>query len=337
MKVKRIVFMMIAAALVLAGLGTAQAQDKKTIAEIVVESSKAATPEFTTLLAAVSAADESVLTALSDPMSTLTVFAPTDAAFAAAKEALGEEAFAALLADKEALTSVLLFHVLGTAVMSKDVVAGLEGTDTLQVPSLQGQTIDITKDGNAILINGAALNLKMVDIEASNGVIHVIDAVILPESRTIAEIVVAAASAETDAQFKTLLAAVQAADPGVLDALSNREASLTVFAPTDAAFEALVAALGEDAFNKILADQAQLSNILLYHVVPNAASSFAVAALLGENKEVEVDTALEGSKAKIMVAEDGSLMINNAKIVMTNIDAANGVIHVIDAVLVPGN
>jgi uncharacterized surface protein with fasciclin (FAS1) repeats len=319
-----------------------------TIADIVVASAGAETPEFATLLAAVQAADPAVLEALSNPDASLTVFAPTDAAFAA----LGEETISAVLADQPLLTSILLFHVLDGAVMSADVVAGLEASNNLlQVPSLQGQYIDISADDmGAVQVNGANLNLEMVDIAASNGVIHVIDAVILPETRNIAEIVTEMAGMEMP-EFSTLLAAVGAADPAVLETLANPEAELTVFAPTDAAF----AALGEETISAVLADQPMLTSILLYHVAPAIVYSNDLAAELapmegdmeatpeaemmpawlvskGEGT-LEVATA-QGGTATISLREDG-VYINDAKIVTTNVDAANGVIHVIDAVILP--
>ncbi|MFQ3536115.1 MAG: fasciclin domain-containing protein [Aggregatilineales bacterium] len=333
---KHLVAFALIAVIALGGFfGTANAQmDSKTIAEIVVEAASGATPEFTSLLAAVQAADEAVLKALSDPEAELTVFAPTDAAFAALREEIGPEAFDNL--DQATITQVLLFHVVPGVVKSADVVAALEESGGMfTARTLQGQFIDIEQAEAGITINGANLKLDMVDIEASNGVIHIIDAVILPETRTLAEIVVAAAGAEEGAQFTTLLAAVQAADEAVLKALSDPEAKLTVFAPTDAAFAALREALGEEAFNGILADTPALTNILLYHVVEGIVGSDDVAKLLADNNgEVQV-TMLNGKSATVKLM-DGAIMIDNAKIVMTDIDAANGIIHVIDAVIVPG-
>lgn len=309
------------------------AQDEPgTIADIVVASSTAETPEFTVLLTAVQAADPAVLEALSNPEAELTVFAPTDAAFAALQEALGEEAFGAVVADPELLTSILLFHVVEGAVMSADVVAALEENEgAISVPSLNGQYIDIavTEEGG-VTVDGANLNLEMVDIEASNGVIHVIDAVILPESRTIAEIVVASTEAETP-EFTTLLAAVSAADPAVLELLSDPEAELTVFAPTDAAF----AAVGAETLTAVLADQALLTAVLQYHVFPGVARSGDVVELLGDMMEPVEITMADGNIATISVSEEGGVMINEANVVVTDIDAANGVIHVIDAVILP--
>ena len=320
------------------------AQDQ-TIADIVVASAGAETPEFATLLAAVSAADPAVLEALSNPEAELTVFAPTDAAFAALAEALGEEAFAGVLADTEALTGILTFHVVSGKVMSADVVGLLEASKegmeegamgSVSVQSLNGQFIDIAESDMGITVNGANLNLEMVDIEASNGVIHVIDAVILPESRTIAEIVVESAGAETP-EFATLLAALSAADPAVLELLSDPEAELTVFAPTDAAF----AAVGEETLGAVLADQALLTSILQYHVMVGKIYSTDVATVVEENMEavmgdgVELPTALEGVSVVLTANEAGELFLNDSQIVVTDIDAANGVIHVIDAVLLP--
>ncbi|MBZ0304977.1 MAG: fasciclin domain-containing protein [Anaerolineae bacterium] len=324
--------LMVLALLVAVTPGFAQ-DDPGTIADIVVASASADTPEFTTLLTAVQAADPAVLEALSSPDSELTVFAPTDAAFAALTEALGAEAVAAVLADPAMLTDILLFHVVEGKVLSADVVAALEENEgAFSVPSLQGQYIDLaaTEEGG-VTVNGANLNLEMVDIEASNGVIHVIDAVILPETRTIAEIATEMAASEESPEFTSLLAAVSAADPAVVELLSDPEAELTVFAPTDAAF----AALGEDTLNTVLADQALLTAILQYHVFPGVARSGDVVELLGDMMEPIEITMADGSVATISVDEEGNVKINDATIVLTDVDAANGVIHVIDAVILP--
>lgn len=308
------------------------AQDElPTIADLVVASAEAETPEFTTLLAAVGLADPAVLEALANPEAELTVFAPTDAAFAALAEALGEEAFAAVLEDTEFLTEILLYHVVDGVVMSGDVVARLEENDgSFAGPTLNGQSITVAgnvEDG--ITLDSANLVLEMIDIEASNGVVHVIDAVLLPETKTIAELVVAATEAEAP-EFTTLLAAVAAADPAVLELLSDPEAELTVFAPTDAAF----AALGEETINAVLADTELLTAILQYHVIAGVVYSADVVALLEENMGTfEVEMA-NGAVATVSQTEDG-IFINEAQIVLVDIDAGNGVIHVIDAVILP--
>ncbi len=323
---------------------TPEASMLPTIAEIVVASASGDAPEFTTLLAAVSAADPSVLETLSNPEleSKLTVFAPTDAAFAALQEALGEEAFGEILADTEMLTSILLYHVVGEPIMAAELVAGLEALGgALSVPTLNGQYIDaeLTEEGG-VTIDGA--NVVTTDIEASNGVIHVIDAVIVPESRTIAEIVTEMAAAEETPEFTTLLAAVAAADPAVLELLSDPEADVTVFAPTDAAFEAV----GADTLATVLADQALLTSILQYHVVAGPVHPYVIlndmdmmGAVMSEDG-LAVDTALEGQQivVKAAMGDEGlTLTVNGANVVITDVDAANGVIHVIDAVLLPAS
>ncbi len=342
---RKLVLLLVAVVMSLVVVVPAFAQDAKpTIAEIVVQSASAEKPEFATLLAAVQAADPAVLEALSNPDAELTVFAPTDAAFAA----IPADTLNAVLADQELLTSILLFHVVPGAVMSSDVVGLLDAADgeTVTVKTAQGQHIDITKDEMGdILVNGAKLNLEMVDIEASNGVIHVIDSVIMPETKTIAEIVVEAAGMTDAPQFSTLLTAVQAADPAVLETLSNPDAVLTVFAPTDAAFAAVPA----DTLAAVLADQKMLTDILLYHVhvseamgeeaaMPVAFADVAAALTATDASPdgITVPTALAGKDLTISLDEDGNPVINGTvKIVAHDIDAANGIIHVIDAVLLP--
>jgi transforming growth factor-beta-induced protein len=329
-----------------------------TIADIVVASASGETPEFATLLAAVGAADPAVLEALSNPEAQLTVFAPTDAAFAA----LGEETIATVLADQALLTDILLYHVVDGVYTSEDVVGALSMMGEMQeswslmsagatLETLNGQSIDIamTEEGG-ITIDSANLVLEMVDIQASNGVIHVIDAVLLPETRTIAEIATEFSMAETP-EFSTLLTAVVAADPSVLELLSDPESELTVFAPTDAAFAALSEALGAETFAGIVADPAALTPILTYHVLPGIVSSTdlgeALTMEMMEGEEMpawlaeKTDTGLVLNTANgatltfTLDMENGLLLNDTVKIVMTDVDASNGVIHVIDAVLVP--
>lgn len=153
-------------------LTAAELGDAGTIADIVVASAGGDEPQFTLLLAAVAAADPSILEALSNPEAELTVFAPTDEAFLAAIEALGVTA-EELLGNTELLNSVLTYHVVSGAVYSSDLSSGA-------VPTLNGATVDVVVDGAGVTVNGA--NVIIADIEAANGVIHVIDAVLLPPS-----------------------------------------------------------------------------------------------------------------------------------------------------------
>ena len=315
------------------------------IADVVVSAASADQAEFTTLLAAVSAADPAILEALADPAAELTVFAPTDAAFAALAEALGEEAFGAILSEEGTprLNEILLYHVVPGVVASADVVAALEaaapddmGHASIPVATLSGQALDVSgAHGDAgldldagIQIDSANLLLDMVDIEASNGIIHVIDAVLVPELNTIADIVVAAATAD-EAQFATLLAAVQAADPAALALLADPAADITVFAPVDAAFAAV------EGLDDIIADTALLTAVLQYHVTLGSVYSFQLGGLVDDTGMAQLPMA-NGSMAQLSVSEMG-VMIDGANVVLelADIEASNGVIHVIDAVIVP--
>jgi len=256
---------------------------------------------FTTLVKAVQEAG--LVEALSGE-GPFTVFAPTDEAFAKLPEGTVE----ALLDDIPTLTNILLYHVVAGKFMSGDVVAA----DSLT--TLEGSDISIRVEDGKVYVNDAIITV--VDIETSNGVIHVIDSVILPpekETRTIVEIAIEAGI------FTTLVAAVQEA--GLVDALMG-EGPFTVFAPTDEAF----AKLPEGTVEALLDDIPVLTNILLYHVVPgyylaeDVVSMRSLTSLLGQNITIHL---LDEVK------------IDNAGLVATDIIAANGVIHVIDTVIIP--
>jgi uncharacterized surface protein with fasciclin (FAS1) repeats len=239
-----------------------------------------------------------------------TMFAPTDQAFAA----LPEGTLEALLADTEALSQVLLYHVIPGEVPAADVI----GLDV--VTTAQGEDIDITVDGSAVRVNQA--KVVTTDIAASNGLIHVIDQVILPpsfgETTELTDIVATAAEAGS---FTTLLAAVEAA--GLVETLQGA-GPFTVFAPTDQAF----AALPEGTLDALLADTEALSQILLYHVVPGVVTADQVV-------ELESAQTAEGSSVTIRI-EEGKVFVDDAEVILTDVLASNGVIHVIDQVILPG-
>ena len=256
--------------------------------------------QFTTLLVAAEAAG------LVDTLKgegPFTVFAPTDDAFAA----LGDETIAALLADPETLANILLYHVVPGEVLAADV-AELASAETAA-----GFPVVIKATDDGVMVNNA--NVVASDIMASNGVIHVIDAVILPPTTDIVDTAIA------DGRFTTLVAAVEAA--GLVDALKG-EGPLTVFAPTDDAFDVL----GTDTINSLLADPETLASILLYHVVDGAVFS-------GDVVKLESATTLNGADITIRVDEDGNVFINDAQVIIADIITTNGVIHVIDAVILP--
>jgi uncharacterized surface protein with fasciclin (FAS1) repeats len=195
--------------------------------------------------------------------------------------------------------------------------------------TIQGEPVSIMVMDGEVVLNDSA-KVIITDIEASNGIIHVIDAVILPPS-----VVAAAAEAEEmmdaksivdiaveDGRFTTLVAAVQAA--GLAETLSG-EGEFTVFAPTDDAF----AALPEGTVESLLEDpEGALKDILLYHVAEGAVPAETVVTL-------ESATTIQGEPVSIMVM-DGEVVLNDsAKVIITDIEASNGIIHVIDAVILP--
>ncbi|MGD2060992.1 MAG: fasciclin domain-containing protein [Acidimicrobiia bacterium] len=152
---------------------TEEMMDSNTIVDLA-----ASNDDFSTLVAAVEAAG--LTDALADPDATLTVFAPTNEAFAAALEALGLTA-EELLADTETLTAILTYHVLGEVVTSADIAAA--GTEEIPVETLSGEELVVTVgDDGTVGFADQTATVTMADIEASNGVIHAIDAVLLPPS-----------------------------------------------------------------------------------------------------------------------------------------------------------
>ena len=268
----------------------------QTIVDIAVADGR-----FTTLVAALQAAD--LVGTLSDA-GPFTVFAPTDDAFAKLPEGTVET----LLADIPALTEILLYHVVSGEVLAEDVVM-LEKAETLL-----GEDVMIKVEDGNVYINDAMV--VITDIMADNGVIHVIDTVLLPPEKlgTVVDVAVA------DGRFTTLVTAVQEA--GLVEDLSG-DGPFTVFAPTDDAF----AKLPEGTIEALLADIPALTNILLYHVVSGEVLAEDVVKLS------EAETLL-GEKVMVK-AEDGKVYINDAQVIITDVMADNGVIHVIDTVLLP--
>lgn len=301
--------------------------EKMDIVETVTEAG-----DFTTLLAAVEAAD--LVEALQGE-GPLTLFAPTDEAFAA----LPAGTIDSLLADPAALESVLLYHVAPGRIVGALIADGKE------MATLEGSNVTFTFVDGQKTVNGA--NLSGRGILASNGVIHVIDQVLLPPSMSgeapaaeeaaadtaAGEATEAAAAEEAPSadivdtavaagDFSTLVAAVEAA--GLVDALKG-EGPFTVFAPTDEAFAAVPAA----TMDALLTDPTgDLTQILLYHVVPEVVLSTDL-----QEGSVFVPT-LQGKSVKIEV-KDGAVTVNEANVIAADVMASNGVIHVIDAVILP--
>ena len=266
---------------------------QKTIVETAVGAGN-----FETLVAAVQAAG---LVDTLNGHDEFTVFAPTDAAFAH----VAPETLQALLRpeNKDQLTGILTYHVVPGRVNASDAY-GLNSA-----PTVNGQRLPLNFRGESLQVGEATITTT--DIQCSNGVIHVIDAVLMPGQNSIPAV------AQSAGQFNTLLAAVGAA--GLAEVLSG-PGPFTVFAPTDEAF----ASLPEGTVENLLKpeNKQQLIDILKYHVIDgrvyddDAVKARRASTLLGRGVDINLDA--------------GGLMVNDARVVAKNIDASNGVVHVID-------
>jgi uncharacterized surface protein with fasciclin (FAS1) repeats len=236
-----------------------------------------------------------------------TVFAPTDAAFAKVPRATLNK----LAKDKKLLRQVLTYHVVKGNVPAAQVVK-LNGNTARTV---NGSSVAVSLKSGKVFLNGST-RVTATNVKASNGVIHVIDKVLLPP----ADIVGTAVGA---GQFKTLASLLTKA--GLVKTLQGK-GPFTVFAPTDAAFAKVPAATLESLGN----DPALLQQVLLYHVVKGAVPASTVVKLNGKSANT-----VSGSPVTISV-KNGKVFLNGStQVTATNVVASNGIIHVIDTVLLP--
>lgn len=258
--------------------------------------------KFNTLVAAVKAAGLVETLKSEGPF---TVFAPSDDAFSK----IPEEKLKELLKpeNKAMLQGILTYHVVPGKVLAKDVV-GLTEAKTVN-----GQTVDIKVTDGKVSVDGA--NVVATDVVCKNGVIHIIDAVIMPKP-DIVDTAVAAG------KFNTLVAAVKAAD--LVETLKG-DGPFTVFAPTDDAFSKVDPAAIQELLKP--ENKEKLQSILTYHVVSGKVLAEDVVKLTSAKT-------VNGQEVKVAVA-DGKVTIDGANVVATDIKCGNGVIHVIDAVIMP--
>ncbi|MAJ46641.1 MAG: hypothetical protein CBC35_04995 [Planctomycetes bacterium TMED75] len=273
-------------------------------AESTIVETAASVADFSTLVAAVKAAG--LVDALNSA-GPFTVFAPTNEAFA--KLPKGTVEYLLKPENKKILAQVLTYHVVPGRITAKEIVT------LSSAPTLEGQRVDITVTDGTVKVDGATVT--KADINCSNGIVHQIDSVILPVGDTIVEV------ATKNGQFKTLVAAVGAG--GLGETLSGK-GPFTVLAPTDEAF----AKLPKGTVEMLLLpeNKDKLVAILTYHVVPGvAAYSDAVVGM-------KALPTVQGST--IPVSVDGSTVkLGDAKVIAVDVEASNGVIHVIDTVLIP--
>ncbi len=278
------------------------AMQAQTVVDVVVNS-----PDHTTLEAAVIAADLAGTLSGEGPF---TVFAPTDAAFAA----IGSDAIDALLADPSGdLTNILLNHVVSGVASTSNVADGIS------VGNLYGQNITFGISGSTVTVNGA--NVSVLDITTDNGVVHVIDAVLIPDAvptRVMGTIMDVVSTSPVHTTLNSLIASA-----GLTDALSA-SGQMTLFAPTDDA----IAALPADVVASLTSDPTgALANVLLYHAVSGVASTVNITDGLTIGS-------LQGGNLTFAANADG-VTVNGINISTFDIFTDNGVVHVIDAVLVP--
>jgi uncharacterized surface protein with fasciclin (FAS1) repeats len=269
----------------------------------------AVSPDHTYLAAAIT--QQNLQGALQNPAATLTVFAPTNAAFDALAASLNTD-IAGLLALPN-LTDVLLYHVLGTTVVSGDLSNGI----TPQ-PLNAANTIKITvTQTNQVFANQAQVTTP--DLTANNGVVHVTNGVLLPNT-TVVDLAI-------NNGFTILTTAVIQQE--LVPTLSNPFGTFTVLAPTDAAFAALLSDLGITA--EQLLESADLTDYLLYHVFDSEILSSDLSNGLIAEPISETNT------IKVTVTGSGDVFFNHAQVVLANVEADNGVVHAIDAVILPVN
>jgi len=278
------------------------------------------------------------------PTRTLTIFAPTNQAFAALPLDLMES----LMADPVTLANVLRYHVVVDQVTTADLVGFGAALTAL------GETVPVTQTASGAVTVGDA-TVVQGDLAAADGLIHIIDSVLLPPALIAATgvatstggaavapapamtttatvpaapVVTSDVTGLTIAQvisttpgLGTLSVALQAA--GMTNSLQGA-GPLTVFAPTDEAFASLPAG----ALDTLLNSPTQLVNVLQYHVI-------ADQALAGDLTRLGVALSISGLPITMTVGTDGAVVVNNARLIQSDIQAANGTIHIIDAVLTP--
>ena len=273
--------------------------------------------QFETLVAAVKAAG---LSKTLESKGSFTVFAPNDHAFSRLPSGTVENLLKP--ENKDQLKAILTFHVLGEARSSCSLKNG-------ELETVNGAHLNVKKWGTHVFLNNNRTRVREADVKFENGIVHVIDQVMLPPKKKTEftsttskakshDIVDTAISA---GQFKTLATALKAA--GLVETLKG-SGPFTVFAPTDDAFAKLPKGTVEDLLKP--ENKSKLANILKYHVIAGKVPSKAIEP--GKVNTVASET------VKLKLKND-SIMVNKSKVIKPDINAANGVIHIIDTVLIP--
>lgn len=273
-----------------------------------------------------------------------TVFAPNDDAFGPLLDRLGATSLDDISA--EALEPILLYHVLNSEVKAADLPVTGSAVSTL------GGDFYLSINADGVFINGMT-EVIATDIDQDNGVVHVIDLTLEPASSDVVDIAIAASQASEGAEFTQLVAALTAVEndmaaPNLITALKG-DGPFTVFAPTDAAFQTLYDAVGDqdmDGDNDIsdlvaAAGLETIATVLQYHVLSGRVFSTDIPNALDGNSSVTLQPLAGGSwmlNSDLTIMDtDGALSIgtSDASIVGTDILGTNGVIHTINQVILP--
>jgi len=263
--------------------------------------------QFSTLVAALQRVD--LVTTLQGD-GPFTVFAPTNAAFTA----LGVDL--ATISD-DALSEILLYHVLGAEVKSTDLADGQTYASTAAATGPGGTALSmlVEKSASAVKVNNTA-SVTTADVSADNGVIHIVDAVITPLDLV--------GHAQANTNFSSLVGALAGA-PGELVSVLQATGPYTVFAPVNSGFDAIT-----DVVDTLSADQ--LASVLTYHVVSGAN---VLSTDLSNNMTV---TAVNGQEFTVLIGDKVQIQDaggNTSDVLITDVQATNGVIHALSNVIIP--
>jgi transforming growth factor-beta-induced protein len=282
----------------------------KNIVEIAMETSS-----LSTLVTAITTAD--LGNALTAP-GPYTVFAPSNAAF----EKLDEGVLDILIANPSVLTEVLQYHVVSGKVLSSSLSNGSVAT------LLSGKSISVTVSGGMVTLNGSS-KVTTADVEATNGVVHIIDEVLLPEGFVLPDPAPTKSIVEIASETPSLSILVDALTmfPDLVSALGSA-GSYTVFAPTNDAFTALLGVIGQSSLSDI--PESVIERLLKYHVISGA------GLMSSDLSDGQMAATILSADDKITVGIAGSsVTINGAAVSIPDVKATNGIVHVVDAVLVP--
>lgn len=278
---------------------------------------------FTTLIAAVNAASPEILTTLLNS-NKKTLFAPTNAAFVAAG--------ITTLPDRPTLDAVLKYHVLPSEVRAANLPTNSAPTNAT-IATLNGSFYVSNRGTSGVFINGTT-RIVQTDVIGSNGTVHLIDRVILPPSKSVKDIAVSLSTASSP-QFTQLVAALSRV-PSLLETAGSSTSKLTVFAPTDAAFQELYAALKVSSVNDI--DLTTLTNVLKHHIIsaPTTESGriFSVDLVNGNVATLNGNVTVSATNGTV-TSSSGTVATISSNAALVNVLGTNGVIHTINKVLVP--